>query len=424
MKPIRSFFLLVCAVSGVVLVGMDVPCAYAWTDENPASASQCAAADVNDVGTVVENCKVSNASVPFVTVGGATTQLAALPATAGSVPCSVNMINNAAQGQETVVGACRDANNVFQAVSWNSGSPGSPTQLMPFSGLLGIIGGGVRTGATGVNVQGVVIGESVDGNGSGLPVYWAPNSGAATPLNVPLLAPQANCVPADINDAQTPSVVGNCPAGGGGGGKNVAVFWPTLGAAYAAFPVPGGASYCNVSRINIHNQILGECIYGTDTHRAVVWGPGGTGPTVLLTVNGGQALRTRGADLSDADLSDAGLVAVNFLAGSGQAGFYEPALWNPATSNASSITLPGGAIHGTVRCIGSNGKAVGNFETAAGDIHPFHVEPGSLTAIDDGSPAGGPNAVATACSIGGINEVITGESSSSEDKQVEKQLIP
>lgn len=397
MKSIRCFSLLTCGLAGVVLSVVDIPSAYAWTNENPGSASQCAAVDVNDAGTVVENCKVANTSAAFVTVAGSTAQLAALPGTAGGVPCSVSMINNAGSGKETVVGSCRDANNVSQAVSWNSSSPGAPTQLLPFAGLLGIIGNGLIAGATGVNVQGVVIGKSIDGNDSILPVYWATGSNSATPLNSPLLAPQANCVPVDINDAKTPSAVGNCPGGRLGGGKNVAVLWPTLGSAYSALPVPSGASYCSARQINVNGQILGECIYGSDTNRTVVWGGGGSGPTVLQTINGSPALRTVGMDLSDT-----GLVAVKFLAGAGQAGFYEPALWNPTSSNASSIALPFGAIHGVVLGIGNNGKMVGNYETSAGDVHPFHVEAGSLAAVDDGAPAGGPNARVTAWSKGGV----------------------
>ncbi|WP_221624952.1 hypothetical protein, partial [Burkholderia cenocepacia] len=86
---------------------------------------------------------------------------------------------------------------------------------------------------------------------------------------------------------------------------------------------------------------------------------------MLQTINGNQALRTVGVSQSDA-----GLVAVNFLAGGAQAGFYEPAVWNPASgTNAPSIALPSGSIRGTVGGIGNNGKAVGNFETAAGDVH-------------------------------------------------------
>ncbi|WP_434113694.1 hypothetical protein [Paraburkholderia caffeinilytica] len=393
---------------------------YAWTDDNPPSVSQCVAADVNDVGTVVENCKISNMSVAFVVISGAAIQLASLPGTAGGVPCSVNMTNNAAVGRETIVGACRDANNVFQAVSWFSGSPGAPIQLRPYAGLLGIIGGGVKTRATGGNLQGIVIGESVDGNGTGLPVFWTADGNGATPLGAPLLVPQANCIPIDINDAKAPSVVGNCPGGGGSGGRNTAVLWMSLSGPYSALPVPNGASYCRIDQIDLAGSILGECIYGIDTHWAAVWGVGGSGSMVLQTVNGNQALRTGGTALNDT-----GLVAVKFLGSQSHAGMYEPAIWDPADGNINAlpITLPPGASHGTIAGLGNNGTMVGNYETAAGTVHPIHVASGSLAAADDGTPAGGQNAVVRACSIGGQFEAGAAEDSNGA-VHAEVQPIP
>ncbi|WP_124649348.1 HAF family protein [Burkholderia cenocepacia] len=413
MQRLYLFPALICSV----LSGLFASPAYAWVNDTPAGASQCGAADVNNNGTLIMNCKVSNASVTDVVLsGGGTVQLAPLSSTAGGVPCASGAINNAPAGQETIIGSCNDGNNVSQAVVWNTAQPGSPLQLMPWNGLLGIIGNGVTTGATGVNLQGIVIGVSTDANGTDMPVYWAGGSNVATALNAPLLAQQANCAPSDINDAKTPSIVGNCP---GAGGKNVAVLWPTLSAPYSVLPVPGGASYCMAAQINLNGQILGECIYGTDTHRATIWGSGGTGPTVLQTINGNQALRTVGVSQSDA-----GLVAVNFLAGGAQAGFYEPAVWNPASgTNAPSIALPSGSIRGTVGGIGNNGKAVGNFETAAGDVHSFHIEPNSLTAVDDGAPAGGPNAAVTALSTSGVWMADTAENSN-KDAQAEVQQTP
>ncbi|QRR07606.1 hypothetical protein FPJ27_15115 [Burkholderia sp. MS455] len=416
MKQIGRFILFRHGLIGIGLSVLGTPVAYAWTDDTPVSASQCGAADVNDVGTVIENCKVSNASVPYVTIAGSPVQLSALPNTVGGVPCSVMALNNAAAGQDTIVGSCRDAKNVSQAVAWSSGSPNTPRQLMPYSGVLAIIGGGVKSSIDGVNLQGVVIGESIDANETRLPVYWAPGANAATPLNA-LLALQANCVPTDINDVKQPSVVGNCPAGDG---RTNGVLWPSLASlSYTVLPAPAGASYCSARQINLNGQILGECIYGSDTYRAVVWGSGGTGPTVLQTINGNLTLRTVGVELNDA-----GLVAVNFLGSQSHAGFLEPALWNPASgANASSIALPSGAIHGTVSGLGNNNKLVGNFETVSGDVHPFHVEPNSLVAVDDGAPAGGPSAGVVAWSKSGVYEAVTAEDSN-QHLHAEVQTIP
>ncbi len=403
-------------LAGMLLAGLNTS-AQAWTDDNPGNASQCAVVDINDAGTVISNCAVGNASVAYVTVSGTETQLSSLPTTLGGVPCIGQAVNNASAGKETIIGACQDGSEIWQAVSWVSGSPGSPRQLMPYPGVLGILDAGVRTRAIDVNVQGVTVGLSVDGNDTVLPVYWS-GSTTATPFNSPLLSPQANCAPASINDAASPSVVGNCPAGSNG--KSVAVLWATLTSSYASLPVPSGASYCAAREINLVGQILGECIYGTDARHAVQWGPGGTGPTVLMTVDGSSALRTTGIAQNDA-----GTVVVSFLASGSRSGFSEPALWNPAggNANASAITLPSVAIHGSIGAIGNNGKLVGDFETPGGDTHPMHVEAGSLVAVDDGSPEGGPNAVVTALSKSGTLEGGVGENTG-EAAQAIHQPVP
>ncbi|MFM0286910.1 hypothetical protein [Paraburkholderia megapolitana] len=254
--------------------------AFAWTDDNPSAASQCVAADVNDAGTVAENCKVADASTAYVVLSGNPAQLAPLSGTPGGAPCHVLMINNAQLGHETVAGWCQDANLVKQGVVWSSASPGSPVQLLPLGGLLGL-GAAVRTEVTGVSVQGTVIGSSIDANSTGTPVYWAAGSGTANALAVPLLAQQTNCVASYISNAATPSVVGYCP---GANGKASAVLWANVSSAYSTLPVPNGASYCVAQQINVNGLILGNCVYGGDTHRAVVWGTGGTGPSVLATV--------------------------------------------------------------------------------------------------------------------------------------------
>ena len=96
-----ALFVLVLALS---LMNLGIPSAYAWTDENPPAASQCVAVDVNDAGTVVVDCKVSNASLAYVVLSGSLSQLAPLPSTPGGAPCKAGMINDAAGGHETIVG--------------------------------------------------------------------------------------------------------------------------------------------------------------------------------------------------------------------------------------------------------------------------------------------------------------------------------
>ncbi|WP_323122915.1 hypothetical protein [Burkholderia alba] len=405
---------MVIGVATVIGMACEMQSASAWTDDNPSAASQCVAADVNDAGTVVENCKVADASIAYVVLSGSATQLSPLSSTPGGAPCHAQMINNAQLGRETVAGWCQDANLVKQGVVWSSISPGSPLQLTPLGGLLGV-GAGVRTEVTSVSAQGTVVGSSIDANKNVTPVYWAAGFGVANALAVPLLAQQTNCVAIYINNAGTPSVVGSCPAANG---KTSAVLWTNVSSAYTTLPVPSGASYCVAQQINLTGQILGNCLYGDDSRRVVLWGTGGTGPSVLATINGVTAQRSVGAYVNDS-----GLVAVNFLGQGAQAGFSEPAIWNPSSANASEITLPSGAIHGEVLGVGDNGKMVGNFETSGGTIHPFHVEPGSLTAVDDGSPEGGANAEVRAYSVGGTVEVGTAESGNESEQSI-VQSIP
>jgi len=392
--------------------------AYAWTDDNPPGASQCADAGINDAGSIIENCLVSNTPKAYLTVAGArsSVQLAPLPSTPGGVPCSADGISNAAAGSEIVIGACADANNVSQAVAWQASSPGTAIQLQPIGGLLGL-GADVSAAASAVNQNGYIIGESVNVNGVATPVVWMPGSNTPTPLPVlPLLATNQNCVPASINDAQSPSIIGNCP---GASGKNQAVLWPSaITLIPTLLPVPPGASYCSASGINTGGKIFGQCVYGTATYRVVQWGAGGTGPTVLMTVDSLPALRTTGADQNDS-----GIIAVNYLAGGAQAGFKMPARWDPSTgTNAPSIALPSNGNHGSVGAIGDNGRMFGNYETTDGYTHPFHVEAASLTATDEGSPEGGRNAALTAISKNGRQEAGAGEDGTEHTRGMHQSL--
>ncbi|MBR0934492.1 hypothetical protein [Bradyrhizobium jicamae] len=396
-------------IAGVTMIGASP--ANAWTDDNGAGASSCTDPVVNDAGTVAGTCEVNNARRGFVKLPtGSSTFLAGLPSEQGGVPCIVAGLSNAAAGSEIIPGACADQDFVMQGVYWNSSTPTTaPTLLKPLS-LLGLLAD-VQTVVTAFNTPGTIVGVSIgaqgstSGQGNKTPVSWS-SSGAPTQLAAPLGSMNNGCVPADVNDASTPSIIGNCADAGTGGGSK-AVLWQGTGAAYSVLPVPSGADYCTVSKINLSGQILGQCNYGTDTYRAAVWGPGGTAPLVLLTVASGSALRTAGVDISDS-----GIVACNYLAGGASAGFSEPCVWNPANgnTNATLITLPGGATTAATNVwIANNGTIVGDYKTAAGVVHPYHVPSGSTTAVDDGTPGGGPNTVATWISKGGLFEVVTSE---------------
>jgi hypothetical protein len=342
-----------------------------------------------------------------------------LASTVGGTPCAATGIDNAAAGSEIIIGWCADGDAVEQGVFWKSSTPASaPTQLQPLS-LLGLLPD-VKTMASVVSTTGgLIVGVSISNNGTQTPVSWS-STGAPTQLAAPLLSTNTNCVPADISDASTPAIIGNCDDSGTGGG-NKAVLWTSTTAAYTVLPVPRGANTCQASNINISGQILGRCDYGTDTHRVVQWGSGGTGPAVLMTVGGGTALRTY-----DADMNDSGVIACNYLAGSASVGFEEPCSWNPAGGNtdAVAITPPGGSSGpATTIGIGNNGKIIGIYETAAGVVHSFHVEPGGNSATDEGSPEGGNNTIFTSLSNSGVNGA-AGSEDGSEHTHAVAETIP
>jgi uncharacterized membrane protein len=367
--------------------------AYAWTDNGPSGASQCTNPSINSAGTATGDCLVNSVKKGFVReLSTTSTLLAPLAQTSGGAPCGTTDVNNAAQGSEIIVGWCADANLKQQGVFWNGSAPGTaPTLLQPL--LLA-----VQTVATAVSAGGAIVGVSIDGTGTKTPVAWSP-SGIAAGLNPPGLSSNSNCVPADISDAATPSIVGNCP-NSGAGGVNQAVLWVNTSTAYLLLRVPTSpaASYCMASKINLSGQILGDCTYPDDSHSAVVWAAGGASvPTVLATV-GGTALRTFGVDINDS-----GMVACDYLAAGAASDLKQPCSWNPAGGpNAAAITLPSGATGtATTTGIGNNGVIVGFYELPAGVEHPFYVLSGSTSAVDNGSPEGGPNTYTTAISTNG-----------------------
>jgi hypothetical protein len=399
--------LLGVSAGTLMIAALSASPAYAWGEQEGAGASQCADPAVDDAGTSIGTCEVNNVRQAFVKLftARAGTFLTSLASTSGGAPCAATGINNAAAGSEIITGWCADANAVSQGVFWPSSNPTAPPTLLQPMSTLGLLPD-VETMATAFDTQGVIVGDSINSTGTETPVFWSP-AGVATALNPALLQSNANCVPADVNDATTPSIVGNCADAGMGGG-NKAVLWVNRNSAYTVLPLPSGANYCMASEINLYGQILGDCTYGDDSHRAVQWQAGGTTVPTVLTMVGGTAV----PHTFSADMNDSGWVASNYIASGASAGFKEACLWKPAGGNTNcvAITAPGGGSGPCIATgIGNNNKIIGNYETAVGTIHGWHAESGSTTAVDDSSPGGGPNMIVTSISKSGTYEAGAGE---------------
>lgn len=413
MKLHHSFFASLSALAaGIALAGAASPAYAGWNDEGTSLGPQCSSVDVNDNGVVVGNC-LSNAYFrePFVaTSPGRPVALAPLTTAGnGGEACKVGGLTNAPTVSGVIVGSCEDANNVWQGVYWKPGNPTiPPVQLQPLPGIAGLLAD-VETSETAVNAQGNIIGTSINGTGNVTPVIWN-TAGIPTILPPPLLGSNTNCIPVDINDAGTPSIVGNCPAGAAGNSKNLAVLWLNAASAYIILPVPMGASYCAAKEVNAAGQILGECFYlGThgatpDTFKTVVWGPGGSGPTVLLTVNGGTSLRNVGVDMN----ASGQVAGTRLVAGGYTSAFF----WNPSTgSNATGIAeLPGGS-RAVATGIADNGDIIGNGE-ANGLNEGFVWHPNNTLSVVPSLQSGGNDAIG-AISKSGNN--IAGSSETSHD---------
>jgi hypothetical protein len=249
-------------------------------------------------------------------------------------------------------------------------------------------------------------------------VVWS-SAGAATELPGGLLESDANCTPADINDAPTPSIIGNCP-NSGAIGANEAVLWASATTGYSVLKAPSGAT-CTASKINDGGQILGDCTFEDDSHSAVWWAAGGDSAPTVLTSVGGTATRTVAVDINNS-----GLVAGNYLGLGASAGFVLPFSWNTVGGggNAAAITPPGGTSAFAINIgIGGNGELVGFYKTTAGVFHPFHVVSGSTSAVDDGTPQGGPGTIITSISKGGIYKAAVSEDRS-ERTHTDMQTTP
>jgi hypothetical protein len=166
-------------------------------------------------------------------------------------------------------------------------------------------------------------------------------------------------------------------------------------------PVPSDANYCRANGINLQGKVIGECLYDAAVVRAVQWGAGGTGPTVLTSVDGSLINESNAARQNDS-----GTVIVNYLGNGGSAGFTEPAIWNLTNGNedAKSIVFGSDIKHAAAEGIGNNGRVVRNVETSSGNSRSFHVPANSVVAVVDVEPEGGANSRVTALSKTGSVE--------------------
>jgi len=323
------------------------------------------------------------------TASGGATALPSLYASASGVEasCTADAVNNAPISTAVIIGACEDTNEDSQAVVWHGNNlTARPLLLQPLPILAGLrLVPDVQTEAAAVNLAGVVTGISISPTGETTPVLWT-SAGAANSLLPPLLGSVTNCNVADINDAATPSIIGNCPAGAGGQGKNQAVLWANASTGYSALPVPSGASYCVASAINASGKILGTCYYngggsGTpNTYKTVQWAAGGaSAPTVLLTINSSTSLRNSGIAMNAS-----GQITGNRIK---SGGFTTAFFWDPATgTNATPIAPLPGSSKGTAKAISNNGVVVGCSEVnGLSEAFAFHSVGGALVAI---SPLG------------------------------------
>ncbi|NWA28332.1 HAF family protein [Pseudomonas gingeri] len=319
------------------------------------------------------------------TASGGGTALPPLFTSSAGVPgaCAGGAVSNGSATTAVLIGSCEDGTSIPQAVKWVANNlTAPPQQQLPLPLLAGLrLVPDVQTEAAAVNLAGVVVGVSISPSGETTPVIWT-SAGAANSLLPPLLGSVTNCSTADISDAATPSIIGNCPAGSGGAGKNQAVLWSSASSGYTALPVPTGASYCVASEINLSGQILGTCYYigsgssTPDTYKTVQWAAGGgSAPTVMLTINGSTSLRNSGTAMNAS-----GQITGNRLK---SGGFVTGFVWNPSTgTDGTPIPLLPGSSRATAKAISNNGVAVGCGEVGGlSQAYVYHISSGTLTAI-------------------------------------------
>ncbi|KPA97718.1 HAF family protein [Pseudomonas asplenii] len=342
---------------------------------------------INDSHVAVGRAEGTNfiTRAVYDTTAGGATALPSLFASASGVQasCTADAVNNAPLSTAVAIGTCEDANEVGQGVKWNLNNPSAaPVQLQPLPILAALhLVADVETEPVAVNQAGIVVGNSISPTGVTSPVYWSA-AGAANLLQPPLLGSVDNCNVVDINDAAIPSVIGNCPAGVGGLGKNLAVLWTTLPSSFTVLQLPSGASYCETSVINAIGQILGTCYYtgtGSGTpgvYKTVQWPAGGTSaPAVMTTINGSTSLRNSGVAMNAS-----GQITGNRVKAGGLTG---PFVWDPATgTNGIPIPLLSGSSQAVAKAISNNGIVVGCGEVnGESEAFAYHLTGATLIPI-------------------------------------------
>jgi len=399
--PITAVFNIV--IFCLALAGLSAAAQATLLDEGSAGGKNCTPASVNDAGIEVGTCTSSstNTSVAYIAAtSGSEVDLAPLVT---GYACMAGAINHVALASAIVVGRCQNANGVWNAVTWQAGSPSTtPRQLAPLTGLLGL-GADVRTSANAVNLAGIVVGDSISGNGTHTPVYWPAGSTSAVELaGVRILlgllsTDPINCAVSDISDATPAVVLANCPSGASGLGKPISLVWTSPSSNAITVALPAGARYCGVGQVNVLGNIVGDCTFATSTHQTTFWSSVSATPTVMSSVAVGgisQVSTHNGA----VDMNTSGHIAGNFKNTSGETEAY---FWDTSTTTGTALAAISGAIRDAAVAIGNNDTVLVNSETATGSLHQSHVLAGGTAVTDDGTLAGGVNSAGTALSPDG-----------------------
>jgi probable HAF family extracellular repeat protein len=350
-------------------------------DIGTSAGPQCSSADANNSGQVVGTCVESSGSTTgfFAPSPGSAVTLTELT---NSRSCAASAITNSGR----IVGTCLDSDSLPTSVIWSTTTTTSPQEL-------GALAGAVRSQATAYNEAGALAGVSIESDGIALPVMWRNGETTARMLPVGLLGLTAtNCSPADVDnvaaDPNFPTIVGNCP---GTSGRPKPILW-TKGGLLSSYvdstlPLPAGAGYCTTRRIN-NGRILGNCDFGAQGSKTVLWSTPAVAPTVLITTpgrNSGRALNANGA------------VIGHYVNGTGD---FIPYYWDTTTNTRTDIPTLDPNEDAGVTAIADNGAVVGTSEVSAG---PSHAISWSLAGgtVDLGTLPGGENSRSSAISSNG-----------------------
>ena len=341
---------------------------------------QCVGISVNTSGHVVGACaKPDGSAVGFVALTPGTAVELGRLATARS--CAATIITNGGR----ILGSCLNNDSLTTAVVWNASAPTTVQSLQP---LLG----GVRTLGTAYNHGGSTAGVSVSANNTAQPVMWRINETTARSLPAGLLGLDAtNCVPTDIDSTapnpNMPNISGNCP---GTNGRPQPVLWTAgLLGAYAStmLPLPTGALYCTTSHV-ANGRILGNCDFGTQGGRAVLWPNASTAPLVLVTSPSRN---------SAIDLNSSGAVIGRYQDTDGDS---IPFYWDTTTNTRTDIPPLAGGFKISVADLGDNGLVTGSSELGDGTRHAIRWTLSGGT-VDLGTLPGGKNSSGRALSQDG-----------------------